>query len=180
MSTEALPNDGSGYYVSVGNKTVTTLRYMVSSVSSTTSSVGLSEIVVIGSALVYSNTSSLEGSNATSVQVNTTGYVPAFGWTDDIGLEALATASSFSSSAQVPNKAIDGLIGGYTPDGGDYTQEWASNGQGANAWLKLKWPQQVEVSGVVLYDRPNLDVRCSCQHILVSQGFPLPTHTHWC
>ena len=46
------------------------------------------------------------------------------------------------------------MIDGYP---GDYTKEWATNGQGAGAWLKLTWSSVYVVDKVVLYDRPNLN-----------------------
>ncbi len=41
---------------------------------------------------------------------------------------------------------------------GNYTVEWASNGQRAGAWLLLTWPSPITVSYIILYDRPNLNV----------------------
>lgn len=49
--------------------------------------------------------------------------------------------------------AIDGLLGGFTTAGGDYTQEWASNGGGKGTTLTLTWATPVLVNLVVLYDR---------------------------
>ncbi len=53
---------------------------------------------------------------------------------------------------QTAAKAVDGVIDGYP---GDYTKEWATNGQGAGAWLKLTWSSIYVVDKVILYDRPN-------------------------
>lgn len=70
----------------------------------------------------------------------------------------MATASSWSAAtSQTPDKAIDGVIGGYTESGGDYTKEWASNGETAGAWLSLTWSSPVTINRLVLNDRPNLN-----------------------
>lgn len=65
----------------------------------------------------------------------------------------LAVASSSSDEgSSVPSAAIDGVVSGYPRNG---TAEWASDHQGAGAWLRLTWSKPVSVSAVVLYDRPN-------------------------
>ena len=45
------------------------------------------------------------------------------------------------------------MVSGYPVDS---TKEWATNRQGAGAWLKLTWNSNYTVDKVVLYDRPNL------------------------
>ncbi|KAI5475263.1 Carbohydrate-Binding Module Family 1 protein, cellulose binding protein [Pseudohyphozyma bogoriensis] len=139
VSFGALANDGSQTIVQVGNITSTSVLFTVTSVSSTTSNVGLSEIEVFGTAAATSSNSSSS----------------AFSLANDLALNSTATASSYSSG-QDPSAAIDGLTGGYTSSGGIYTQEWASDGQGAGAWLLLTFPQTIVVDTVLLFDRPNL------------------------
>jgi hypothetical protein len=73
---------------------------------------------------------------------------------------ATATASSYNSAgSQSPDKAIDGVIDGYggtlTGMTGDWTKEWATNGEGVGAWLTLTWGAAYTINQIVLYDRPN-------------------------
>lgn len=96
----------------------------------------------------------------------------------DLALNAIATASSYATNqppsaangmskshyffllsfllTSIANSVTDGIIGGYTPQGGDYTKEWSSNGSRTNAWLLLTWQAPIMMSSVALYDRPNL------------------------
>jgi hypothetical protein len=48
--------------------------------------------------------------------------------------------------------AIDGIVGGFPED---FTQEWASNGEKAGAWIKLSWQEPQKIDRVWLFDRPN-------------------------
>lgn len=74
--------------------------------------------------------------------------------TTNVARTASATASSESASyGQLASKAIDGIVDGYP---GDYTREWASNGERAGAWIKLAWTSPQTISRIALYDRPNL------------------------
>jgi LmbE family N-acetylglucosaminyl deacetylase len=57
-----------------------------------------------------------------------------------------------SDNQQLFVKAVDGFIDG-SP--GDFTREWATDGQAAGATLKLHWSSPVLISAVTLYDRPN-------------------------
>jgi hypothetical protein len=51
----------------------------------------------------------------------------------------------------------DGIINGWTPNGGDETKEWTTSGSMTNGWLLLTWPGQISMSSVALYDRINLN-----------------------
>jgi hypothetical protein len=51
-SVGQLPNDGTSVSVSLGNKTISQLRFTVNSVSSSTLNIGLAEIAVFGSDLI--------------------------------------------------------------------------------------------------------------------------------
>ena len=73
----------------------------------------------------------------------------------------MVTASSYDPAAP-PSGAVDGVIGGYLPDGGEDNSEWSSRGEKAGAWINLQWASPVAVSSVVLYDRINLDVGSIC------------------
>ncbi len=87
---------------------------------------------------------------------------------NNIAYLAEVTASSETpSTGQLAIKAVDGVIDGYP---GDYTKEWATNGQGAGAWLRLEWTQCYEVDRVRLYDRPNLGDRILGATLRFSDG----------
>lgn len=155
LSFGYLPNDGSGYAIPVGNVTTTSVFIRIASAGGRTSSVGLAEVVVLGTVLTGTT-----ASNGTSTGPPGSDGTPgtSFSWSNDIALFASATASS-SAPDQGAVKAIDAKLGGYTQQGGDYTQEWASNGQGVGAWLQLSWPNPVTISSILAYDRPNPNVR---------------------
>ncbi|ORY58336.1 hypothetical protein BCR35DRAFT_271227, partial [Leucosporidium creatinivorum] len=124
----ALVNSGSATYVDLASPiNSTTLVLTVTSVSSTTNSAGLAEIQALASSGV------------------------------DLALNATAVASSQSdSTGQTADKAIDGEISGYMEDGtGSYWEEWAS-GTTVGTTLTLTWSSAINITQVVLYDRPNL------------------------
>lgn len=154
LSFGYLPNDGSGYAIPVGNVTTTSVFIRIASVGSRTSAVGLAEVVVLGTVL----TGTTRNSTSTGPPGSDGTPGTSFAWSNDIALFASATASS-SSPDSGPSKAIDAKLGGWTEDGGDETQEWASNGQGVGAWLQLSWPNPVTINSILAYDRPNPYVR---------------------
>lgn len=121
----------------------------VGSVGYRTANAGLSEVVVLGSVLdgTTNDTTPTPGSEDGT----------SFAWSNDIALFASASASS-SAPDQGASKAIDGQLGGYDGLGGDYMQEWSSNGEGVGASLLLSWSRPVEIYRVLAYDRPNADV----------------------
>ena len=89
-------------------------------------------------------------------------------------LATLATVSVSSESTatqQLGIKAIDGIVDGAP---GDYTKEWATNGQLAGAWIKLTWSLPVSASQVTLYDRPNLTENVTSGTISFSDGTTVP------
>jgi len=51
------------------------------------------------------------------------------------------------------SKAIDGVASGYPAAP---CREWATNGEGTGAWLKITFDMPRHINQVVLYDRPNL------------------------
>ena len=56
------------------------------------------------------------------------------------------------SSGDAPG-AVDGMVDGYPTDP---SKEWSTRGhQKAGAWIKLTWPQPVDIDRIALYDRPN-------------------------
>lgn len=81
---------------------------------------------------------------------------------------ASVTVSSESiSTAQQGVKAIDGAVNGYP---GDHSREWATNGEGAGAWIQLKWSATTAVKTVRLYDRPNMNDQITSGTLLFSNG----------
>ena len=94
----------------------------------------------------------------------------------------LATIAAVSVSSETPAyqelgiKAIDGIVDG-SPAPGDYTKEWATNGQLAGAWIKLTWTGPVATSQIVLYDRPNLTDNVTSGTISFSDGTTAPVGT---
>ncbi|GEM11351.1 hypothetical protein Rt10032_c14g5368 [Rhodotorula toruloides] len=117
--------------------------------------------------IVFSSTSSasLSSASSTSSSASPTSSAPApsstlsLSGSPDLALNAIANASSWSAAnLQTPDKAIDGVISGYKEDGtGDYTKEWATNGEGVGAWLSLTWSSPVTINRLILNDRPNLN-----------------------
>jgi hypothetical protein len=96
--------------------------------------------------------------------------VQAQGGTTDTNVASLATATASSqntTTGQTAAKAIDGVVDGYP---NDYTKEWATNGQGVGAWLKLTWPSAEMVDAVVLHDRPNSNDQITGATLTFSDG----------
>lgn len=127
----------------------------MTNVSSTTINVGLQEIKVYAATRTSAQPAvSASRSTARGSATVPTSTVRKF-TSLDLAPHAVAQASSYGDD-QGPEKAIDGVVSGYIPGGGDYTKEWASDGQGAGAIFNLTWAQPVTASRIVLYDRPNL------------------------
>ncbi|GAA5913245.1 hypothetical protein JCM8208_003245 [Rhodotorula glutinis] len=157
-------NDGSPFVIQLPvTVTTTSLLVTVTQVSSTTASVGLSEIQVYGG---VSSTSTSTSSAPASTASGTTSP------SGNLAVGATASASSWAAATnQTPDKAIDGVVNGYKADGtGDYTKEWASDHQGAGATLGLQWTTPVTANQVVLFDRLNLDDQITSGTIAFSDG----------
>ena len=94
----------------------------------------------------------------------------------------LATIATVSVSSETPAyqqlgiKAVDGIVDG-SPAPGDYTKEWATNGQLAGAWIRLTWSGPVTTFQVVLYDRPNLVDNITSATLSFSDGSTVPVGT---
>ena len=111
-----------------------------------TAPMGLTQDQILTFELVVTNGQFSSVPDSVSVTVHPLQYL-------NIAPLASATASSEASQyGQTAAKAIDGVIAGYP---GDYTREWATNGQGVGARLSLNWPAPYTVNQIVLYDRPN-------------------------
>lgn len=72
---------------------------------------------------------------------------------EDLALSATVTASS-AASGQPASAAIDDVAGGYP---GDSSKEWASVNGLAGTWIQLDWSTPINITQMVLYDRPNTD-----------------------
>lgn len=159
----ALHNNGWATVINFAPKTFSSLTLLVTSVSSTTDNVGLSEIQVYGPAVTASpsppstpaSTPPPPSPASSTATTSSSCACPSTSPNVDLAIVAVATSSSGAQS-QGPEKAIDGVVAGYLPAGGDYTKEWASNGQGVGATLTLTWAQTVTAGRLVLFDRPNL------------------------
>ena len=141
----ALDNLGGGISIK-GFAPVTTdsLRVTFDQVAATTAAIGLAEVEVFGRKAPSPN------------------------------VAALATVSASSQNAatgQLAVKAVDGVADGYP---GDYTKEWATLGQGAGAWLQLKWPSAKVIDQVTLFDRPNLNDHVLAATLRFGDGTTLP------
>jgi len=86
----------------------------------------------------------------------------------NFALSATASASSENANyGQTANKANDGVVDGWP---GDYTKEWASDGEGSGAWLQLDFPSAVTVDRVVMYDRPGSGTQVLGAELSFSNG----------
>lgn len=67
-------------------------------------------------------------------------------------LAEVSVSSENLSTGQLGSKAIDGINGGYPyfPE-----NEWVTQGEATDTWIKLNWPVPYIVYKIVLYDRPN-------------------------
>ncbi len=91
----------------------------------------------------------LQNSAPSSVIITVTANQPSV----NVASLATVTASSQNSAdGQLAVKAIDGVADGYP---GDYTCEWATQGQAQGAWIQLNWSTPVTINRVALFDRPN-------------------------
>ncbi|BGP43897.1 hypothetical protein JCM10449v2_007954 [Rhodotorula kratochvilovae] len=201
LSVPALNNAGAATTLDFVAKTFNQLVLTVTSVSNTTSNVGLAEIEVFYvSGGTTSTTSSAPTSTATS-SAATSSTTPATSttssWTSaspsstaappeetgssslNLAQNATAGASSWAAAtSQTPAKAIDGVVSGYKEDGtGDYTKEWASNHERAGAYFTLSWPSSITANRIVLFDRPNLNDQITSGYIVFSDQstFDIPS-----
>ncbi|GAA5824582.1 hypothetical protein JCM11251_000484 [Rhodosporidiobolus azoricus] len=171
VSVGALLNNGSGTSFSIPNIQTTSIKFTVTSVSSTTYSAGLSEFAVFGKVLNSTDYAGSTGSNSTATPTSNststatasaTSSAPTSIYTGDQiqrSLDLAVNATAFASSAaggQGPEKAIDTYVDGYKESGNGHPyEEWASVYGGAGTTFTLTWPSSVTVDAVVLYDRPN-------------------------
>ncbi|KAL8280797.1 hypothetical protein RQP46_006801 [Phenoliferia psychrophenolica] len=144
----ALANDGSPTPIYFNPKTTTYVIFQITAISASTGSAGLSEIQAFGPA-----------SSSTAAGIG------------PINWARYATASASSQSPhQGANKAIDNLLDGYTPSGGDGYDEWASDHGAVGTTFTLTWAEPVTLSSLVLRDRPNTGDWIQGANITFSDG----------
>jgi len=86
-------------------------------------------------------------------------------------LSSASGSSENQATGQTATKAVDGFPTGYPVD---YTREWATEGEGAGAWIELLWPRPYCIDEAVLYDRPNLTDRILAGTLLFSDASIVP------
>jgi hypothetical protein len=136
VAVPSLSDTAAGVTVSFTARSTTSVRVTVTSVSGSTSNVGLAEVEAF-----------------TDGSVPDPDPVPGPELASNVAAAAAVTASTQNTSTgQTATKAVDGVVDGYP---GDHTAEWATQGEGAGAWLQLTWASPVTLGRVVLHDRPN-------------------------
>jgi len=146
VTVPTLNNDGSATVVTFPARTVTSVRFTTTAVSSTTQNVGLAEFEAYDGDPAQAPDPDPE---PTPEPTPVPGPAPYSG--PNIARNAGVAASS-QAPGQAATAAIDAVISGWPANGG---AEWSSNGQRAGAWIALTWSSAQQVDRVRLYDRPN-------------------------
>ena len=154
----ALANDGTATIVTFTARTTTTLKFTVTSVSSSTSNIGLAEI------------EAYNGDPNGTVPPPTPVPGPAPYTGPNVARNAAVLASS-QVTGQEATKAIDSVISGYPANA---SAEWSTAGQGAGAWLQLYWSSAQTIDRVYLYDRPNSSDQVTGATLTFSDGTTVP------
>lgn len=92
---------------------------------------------------------------------------------DNIAPDALLTASSVHPDYSLDG-AVDRIVGGFP---GDIHHEWASNGEGSGALIRLEWQSDHLVNSVILFDRPNNLDQILSGVLVFSDGSSIKTKT---
>lgn len=125
------------YEIRFEPREITSLTAVINQVKPKSPNIGFAEIAVF------------QASNKPIVQYEyRTDLPPA---QSNLALTASATASS-TFTGYSADGAMDGVIGG-SPQ--DTSLEWASQGEGAGAWLRLQWDEPQKANRIMLFDRPN-------------------------
>lgn len=102
-----------------------------------------------------------------------------------LSYNATVTSSSENTTTQqYCNNVINGItVGAPYRNGlfGLYTNEWATLGEMAGAWIKLSWKKPIQSNKIILYDRPNPDDQIVRATLTFSNGSsievgPLPNN----
>jgi hypothetical protein len=89
---------------------------------------------------------------------------------DNIAPEANLTVSSTHRDYSADG-AADGVVDGFP---GDISREWASNGEGNTAMLRLTWDEEQSIDQIWLFDRPNNLDQITASLLIFSDGSTLP------
>jgi LmbE family N-acetylglucosaminyl deacetylase len=87
------------------------------------------------------------------------------------GQTIVLASSENTADGQLASKAVDGIADGYP---GDYSREWATQGEGAGAWIELHWLSPVSINRIVLFDRPNGNDQIIAGTLTFSDGSSIP------
>jgi LmbE family N-acetylglucosaminyl deacetylase len=174
VAIPTLEDDGSAVPVTFAARTTTSLRMTVTTVSGSTSNVGLAELEAWTAGSDTTPTTPPTSTPPTSTPPTTppTSTPPPPTVSEQVAGTAAVTASSQNTSTgQLATKAVDGTVDGYP---GDHTAEWATVGGGEGSWLQLTWSAPVRLDRVVLYDRPNSSDQVTGGIVTFSDGSTLP------
>ncbi len=127
-----------GYEVRFEPKQITSMKVIVNQVKPGSPNIGFAEIAVF------------QSSGDSRVRYDYRENRP--NKSDNLALSARVTASS-RFVGYSPQAAADGFIEGAPANP---SAEWASAGEGANAWLRLEWDEPQQANRIQLFDRPNL------------------------
>lgn len=84
--------------------------------------------------------------------MDTTSVTVASNYANIAPLSSAAASSEQTGTLSFASAAIDGYVDG-SPN--DESREWASDGELADAWITLSWPEFYVVDRIILYDRIN-------------------------
>lgn len=90
---------------------------------------------------------------------------------DNIARDAKVTVSSLYDQYDEVG-AVDGIVGGFPEN---VEQEWASNGEGQTAMIRLNWDKEQSVDRVWLFDRPNALDQIKAGMLIFSDGTTIAT-----
>ncbi|MCU1396491.1 MAG: hypothetical protein JWM34_4919 [Ilumatobacteraceae bacterium] len=160
IDTGPLENDGSATTITFPAVTASAMRITVTAVDDGAQNIGLSEVET------YS-----PGAPTTPVTPPPTGPTAPVG--PNLALASTVTASTQNDdTGQTAAKVIDGSADGYP---GDYSHEWATQGETTGAWIQLDWAGSQTIGRIVLHDRPNLVEHVTDATILFSDGTTIHT-----
>jgi hypothetical protein len=82
----------------------------------------------------------------------------------------VARKAAVSASSTHPGYSAEGVIDGIADGFPGAIREWASEGESEGAWIRLDWPEPVEVERIWLFDRPNAYDQVLKSRIELSDG----------
>lgn len=152
-----------GYHWTQVSGSTVTLSSATSATPTFTTPANLAQNSVYGFSLVVDD--GVHESAPATVQIT---VIAAVQTSQNVAPNATVTASSQNSAdGQLATKAVDEIIDGFP---GNYTREWATNGQRVGAWIDLNWAAPMTIDRVVLFDRPNGDDQITGGTLTFSDG----------